>query len=194
MSRATLFHFERPAGELCPSVRSFGLSKRRASPASRASLRRSMLVAFEPRAAAPGIPRQCITCSLGRRLESLSDRPARCGPGKFLPRVMGGGGRRRQAPTKRLLLEQVLATGRSAPIRPCMSKCSRNSSTATSPSSTFTRDSRTSRRALSSRQTTCLQIPEPLAVRLRRLPFFEKLAVGGGMAPPDVRKSAVQLF
>jgi hypothetical protein len=51
-----------------------------------------MLVTFEPRAAAPGIPRQCTTCSLERRLDFLGDCLARCGPGKSLPRVMGGGG------------------------------------------------------------------------------------------------------
>jgi hypothetical protein len=80
----------------------------RASPASLASLRRSMLVTFEPRAAAPGIPRQRATCSLGRRLHFLGGCLARCGLGKFLPRVMGGGERTgAPSPDKELLLEQV---------------------------------------------------------------------------------------
>jgi len=80
----------------------------RASPASLASLRRSMLVTFEPRAAAPGIPRQRATCSLGRRLDFLGGCLARYGLGKFLPRVMGERERTgASSPDKELLLEQV---------------------------------------------------------------------------------------
>jgi hypothetical protein len=52
-----------------------------------------MLVAFELRAAAPGIPRQCTTCSLGRRLESK--RPPRALWTRKIPPARDG--RRRPA-------------------------------------------------------------------------------------------------
>jgi hypothetical protein len=129
-----------------------------------------------------------------RRLDFLSDRLARCGAGKFLPRVMGGGGRGRQAPTKRLLLEQVsgdwpVSTDPSVHVE-VLKKLFDSDVTIVNVHSGQPNQQKGIEFYANNVPPDSGTARSPIA----RLAILEKLAVGGGMAPPDVWKSAVQLF